>query len=91
MSSLRNDVIVDIEYLESQDSLFSIIKSNAEIAITLFYNARSVKDFIEINTLNFQKWDVIKINKNAYTEMLNTGNLYTIKNKIVKNTFFFIL
>jgi len=82
LTSLRNDIAGDIELLEEHDSIYLDIKINAEKALTLFYKARSTKDFIELDTLNFELWAKPVLNKSTYNEILNTGNFYKIKTKV---------
>ncbi|MFC3879569.1 DUF6090 family protein [Algoriphagus namhaensis] len=81
LTSLRNEINADIIYMSRQDSIYSIVENKFKIGINLFYKARNIKDIDSVNQFTPQLWNDFSINKNTYNEMLNSGDMYQIKNK----------
>ena len=83
LENLKNDIASNIVSLEHEDSIYLVKENKAKLTINLFYKAKSVKDFIEIEEIS--TWRDLRIKRDTYNEMLNTGSLYTIKNESLKN------
>ena len=82
--NLENDLKSDIAYMMRHDSTYAILEREAEIGLNLFYKAKTIKDIDSIETLTGQIWNELYINQNTYSEMINSGNLYSMKNKNLK-------
>lgn len=84
LKNLKNDLKADIKLLKKDDSIYAIKKSNTTIGIDLFYKAKSIKDIDTIYKLTRAYWSALFINDNTYLEMINTGSMYNLKNKILQ-------
>lgn len=82
--NLENDLKSDIEIMMRHDATYAINENAAAIGLNLFYRTKTVQDMDSISVLTPQLWNELYINQNTYTEMINSGNLYTMKNKILK-------
>ena len=84
LKDLRNDLKADIQRLTKEDSTYAVLESNIAKAINLFYKAKTTKDIEAVNKLNDDVWNVLYINDNTYLEMINSGSMYTMKNKTLQ-------
>lgn len=81
LTSLRNEVNTDINYMSREDSLYSIIEDKFKIGINLFFEARNISDIDSVNQFTPQLWNDFTINQNTYNEMVNSGDMYKISNR----------
>ncbi len=81
LANLKNDIEADISGLKRQDSLYAIKEMDAALGIELFYKARTIKDIDSVFSLTSPLWNELYINQNTYNEMINSGSMYTMKNK----------
>ncbi|MDP5093474.1 MAG: DUF6090 family protein [Polaribacter sp.] len=79
--NIKNDIEADILGLKRQDSMYAIKEINSEQGIDLFYNAKTIKDIDSVFVLTIALWNELYINKNTYNEMINSGSMYSMKNK----------
>ncbi len=82
--NIKNDLQADISNLQNQDSLFATYEKDLELGLDLFYKAKTVKDIDSVTRLNSTFWNELFINQNTYTEMINSGSMYAMKNKELK-------
>jgi len=82
--NLKNDLNTDILQLTRQDSIYEKIGRETKMGLNLFYNAKNINDIESVSKLTTQLWDDLYINQNTYNEMINSGSLYSIKNKSLK-------
>lgn len=81
LQNLRNDINSDITSLNSEDSIYQLLETDAEIAIELFYKANTTREMESVANLAEGLWDELYINTNTHNEMINSGNMYGMKNK----------
>jgi len=81
LANLKNDLNSDILYFQRFDSMYAKIEVESEMAIKLFYKAKTIKDIDSVHSLTKIRYNEIKINHNTYDEMLNLGMGYSMKNK----------
>ena len=81
LANLKNDVETDISGLKRQDSLYATKEINAALGIELFYKAKTTKDIDSVIGLSNGLWNELYISRNTYNEMINSGSMYTMKNK----------
>ncbi|PIX10130.1 MAG: hypothetical protein COZ75_03215 [Flavobacteriaceae bacterium CG_4_8_14_3_um_filter_34_10] len=79
--NLKNDIEADISGLKRQDSLYAKKEMDAALGIELFYKAKTIKDIDSVFSLTSGLWNELFINRNTYNEMINSGSMYTMKNK----------
>jgi hypothetical protein len=79
--NLKNDLEADIFILKSQDSVYAKKETNSELGLELFYKAKTIKDIDSVFSLTYALWNELYINQNTYNEMINSGSMYTMKNK----------
>ena len=84
LTNLKEDLINDLQLLKEQDSSFSIKEKEGKQAIELFYKAKTVKDIDSVLKLINARWNVLYMNNNTYNEMINTGSMYSLKNKTLQ-------
>ena len=84
LKNLKSDLNADIKRLINDDSIYAVKNFQTTIGIDLFYKAKSIKDIDTINKLTSAYWSALYINDNTYLEMINTGSLYNLKNKILQ-------
>ena len=51
LANLKNDLDKDILYFQHYDSIYAKIEVESEIAIKLFYKAKTIKDIDSVNSL----------------------------------------
>ena len=85
LANLKNDLDKDILYFQHYDSIYAKIEVESEIAIKLFYKAKTIKDIDSVNSLTKLRWHEIKIHHNTYDEILNLSMGYSMKNKELQN------
>ena len=81
LANLKNDIESDISRLKSQDSIYITKEKDAALGIELFYKAKTIKDIDSVFSLTIPRWNELFINQNTYKEMINTGSMFTMKNK----------
>lgn len=85
LTNLKKDIESDMQFIRNRDTLFAIFESDSEKAINKFHKAKSVNDILFIDSLFSSQWNDLRINKSVYQEMLSTGSIYTLKNKVLKD------
>jgi hypothetical protein len=81
LKNLKNDLKADIQLLKEEDSSYAIRELNAAKGMNLFYKAKTVKDIDSVSELTNGLWNVLYINNNTYLQMINSGSMYSMKNK----------
>ena len=82
---LKNDINLDLRFLNRRDSLRASHESRCEQALKLFYKAKTVEDILTVDSLFAFVWDNIVVNRKSYDEMLNTNGIYLLKNEKLRN------
>ena len=86
LETLKTDIDYDIKNCIYQDSLYSILEKNSELGFNLFFEATTIQDIRKVDSLTGIQWNDLYIKRNTYDEMLNTGSLYTMKNKVLQSS-----
>jgi hypothetical protein len=81
LKNLKIDLESDISGLKRQDTLYAKKETNAALGIELFYKAKTIKDIDSVFALTIPLWNELFVNQNTYKEMINSGSMYTMKNK----------
>lgn len=84
LKNLKNDLKADLKRLNTEDSLYAILESKTAKSINLFYKAKTTKDIGVIDELNDAMWNVLYVNNNTHLEMINSGSMYNMTNKILQ-------
>ena len=84
--NIKSDLNSDIATMIRHDSTYAKYEDDAEIGMKLFYKAKTIKDIESVSTLTHQLWNELYINQNTYNEMINSGNMYSMKNKGLKES-----
>ncbi|MEO6348694.1 MAG: DUF6090 family protein [Aquaticitalea sp.] len=79
--NIKNDLEADIYNLKRQDSIYAKREKDSELGIDLFYKAKTIKDIDSVMGLTLGVWSELYINQNTYNEMINSGSMYSMKNK----------
>ncbi|TXD54372.1 MULTISPECIES: DUF6090 family protein [unclassified Polaribacter] len=82
--NIKSDLESDVSNLKRQHSSFVQREANSELAIELSYKAKTVKDINLVSDLTEPLWNALYINQNTYHEMINSGSMYSMKNKGLK-------
>ena len=81
LANLRNDINSDILAFKRDDSFYAKYEVELEMAIKLFYKAKTIKDIYCVDTLTRLQLNEMIINHYTYDEMVNLGIGYSMKNK----------
>lgn len=79
--NLKSDIQSDIQMWKHQDSVYAIHEVSAASGLKLFFKAKTAKDIDSVTTLTVALWNVLGLNLGTYNEMINSGNMYSLKNK----------
>jgi hypothetical protein len=81
LANLKNDINLDILYFQKWDSIYAKKEVESEMAIKLFYKAKTIKDIDSVGSLTNPSWQEIRINHHTYDEMVSLSIGYSMKNK----------
>ena len=81
LANLRNDINSDISAFKWGDSSYAKYEVELEMAIKLFYKAKTIKDIYRVDTLTHLQLEEVIINHYTYDEMVNLGIGYSMKNQ----------
>ena len=81
LANLKNDINSDILHFQWSDSSYAKDEFELEMAIKLFYKAKTIKDIDSVHSLTHINLDEMIINHYTYDEMVNLGIGHSMKNK----------
>ncbi len=81
LTQLKAEINSNLIGIKSRDSLSTINISLSEEALEKFYQVKTVQDLLTVNEMFRSQWYDLRFTTSTYDEMINTGSIYTLKNK----------
>jgi len=84
LHNLKEEVISHVTFTKYLDSLTATYISSFEEPFANFHKIRTVNDLMEIQQHFNSQWNNLRLTMTTYEEMVNTGSMYTLENKLLQ-------
>lgn len=84
IQNLKEELNLNISIIKQLDLTYALKEKECKEGMEILKQATSVEMILKADSLISTSWEVFRVNKSTYEEMLNNGSFYSLKNKKLK-------
>jgi len=85
LDKLKDEINNNVKNIMRLDSLTGTYIKSFEEPFNNYYKIKTVEDLLELGEKFKSQWHPLRFTTTIYDEMVNTGRMYTLQNKVLQN------